>query len=1253
MSRSGSVFVLHRHHNRRLLLHLPLLRRFLFTLPLGSALFSTTTLTTTTTSPTTLKPPHRRHCSVCPRQLHLHHHRNLNHRSPPPTSPTPQRRHQQQPRPRPSLAGFIAQQIPAHPRNYSTHKSCATLPRPRALRRYATMAGSLHSRAPSTGVERLADALEKPLLDDRSYRVIKLPNQLEALLIHDPDTDKASAAMDVNVGSFSDSDEMPGMAHAVEHLLFMGTEKYPGENDYNSFLTKYGGYSNAFTASTSTNYYFELSAKSTSNGPGASTVNGSDSLPSSKTSSPLYGALDRFAQFFVRPLFLEDTLDRELKAVDSENKKNLQSDMWRLHQLHKNLSNKKHPYNKFSTGNYKVLRDDPVERGVAIRDEFMKFYAQNYSANRMKLVVLGKESLDELQGWVEEFFTDVPDQNLRQLRWDDVPIYTQDEVGTQIFAKPVMDSRSLDIYFPYPDEDEMYASQPGRYLSHLIGHEGPGSILAFLKNKGWVNSLSAGASPVCPGSGFFNISLRLPEEGLKHYREIIKVVFQYIAMIKEQPIHKWIFDEMSKLAEVDFRFKQKSPASSTTSRLSGIMQKPFPKDQILSAQSLIREFNPEGIKRGLEHLDPDNFRIMVVSKELPGEWPMKEKWYGTEYKYERMPKQFLQEVKSAYQVPASERPTELHLPAKNEFVPQRLDVEKREVAEPVRHPSIIRNEPNLRTWFKKDDRFWVPKANVNLCFRSPVAGLTPYTTTLSTLFKELVEDSLVEYSYDAEIAGLIYDISTHSQGIDVTVNGYNDKIAVLLEKVLISMRDLEIKQERFDIVKERLLRAYKNFDYQEPFRQVQSTTRGLATAQYFTHLEMLDELDSITAQEVREFVPQLLRQFHIEALVHGNMYKEDALRISDLVSATMKPKPLPQSQWPVRRSVIFAPGSNYYYQRTLTNPDNVNHCIEYVLMFGDIQDRELRAKIFLLDQIAHEPCFDTLRTKEQLGYVVGSGAIFMNTTAAYRVLIQSERDCEYLDTRIDSFLYAFDKTIAELSASEFEEHKVSVINKRLETLKNLASETNRFWHHISGEMLDFEAVYRDAEAIEKLTQQDFLEFYRTNVLPSSPSRAKLAVHLVAKASAGDIAAKIDPAEQKEKLVGLVSQLLSQLGITVDEASLNKKFSGVNIASGEMEGIVGAVRSYLEESAGAAKDQIEQIVTQGQAVLAQALPQLGIQTVKKEEASSEDVAAKAKAAGVTEPVLIEDIRAFKAMMPLSKGAVPVKDLSEFEELESKL
>ncbi|KAA8563846.1 hypothetical protein EYC84_011861 [Monilinia fructicola] len=92
--------------------------------------------------------------------------------------------------------------------------------------------------------------------------------------------------MDVNVGNFSDPEDFPGMAHAVEHLLFMGTKKYPVENAYSQYLSSNSGSSNAYTGATSTNYYFEVAAKS-----------GEDGDSGDANPSPLYGALDRFAQF--------------------------------------------------------------------------------------------------------------------------------------------------------------------------------------------------------------------------------------------------------------------------------------------------------------------------------------------------------------------------------------------------------------------------------------------------------------------------------------------------------------------------------------------------------------------------------------------------------------------------------------------------------------------------------------------------------------------------------------------------------------------------------------------------------------------------------------------------------------------------------------------------------------------------------------------------------------------------------------------
>lgn len=104
-----------------------------------------------------------------------------------------------------------------HRRPHSLTDNTPAYPRCARIRSFATVM--------DTKVRRIADDLEKPDLDDRSYRVIELPNKLEALLAHDPQTDKASASLSVNVGNFSDDDDMPGMAHAVEHLLFMGTEK--------------------------------------------------------------------------------------------------------------------------------------------------------------------------------------------------------------------------------------------------------------------------------------------------------------------------------------------------------------------------------------------------------------------------------------------------------------------------------------------------------------------------------------------------------------------------------------------------------------------------------------------------------------------------------------------------------------------------------------------------------------------------------------------------------------------------------------------------------------------------------------------------------------------------------------------------------------------------------------------------------------------------------------------------------------------
>ncbi|PKI40059.1 hypothetical protein CRG98_039512 [Punica granatum] len=293
--------------------------------------------------------------------------------------------------------------------------------------------------------------------DKRQYRRVVLKNSLEVLLISDPDTDKCAASMAVSVGSFSDPEGLEGLAHFLEHMLFYASEKYPLEDSYSKFITEHGGSTNAFTASEHTNYYFDVNVDS------------------------FEEALDRL--FFIKPLMSADATMREIKAVDSENQKNLLSDAWRMNQLQKHLSEKSHPYHKFGTGNWDTLGVRPGARGLDTRDELIKFYKEHYSANLMHLVVYSKENLDKIESMVEEKFCDIRNTDKDCLHITGQPC-TSEHLQILVKTVPIKQGHKLRVTWPITPEIRHYKEGPSRYLGHLIGHEGEGSLFYVLKTLG-------------------------------------------------------------------------------------------------------------------------------------------------------------------------------------------------------------------------------------------------------------------------------------------------------------------------------------------------------------------------------------------------------------------------------------------------------------------------------------------------------------------------------------------------------------------------------------------------------------------------------------------------------------------------------------------------------------------------------------------------------------------------------------------------
>jgi len=278
----------------------------------------------------------------------------------------------------------------------------------------------------------------------------------------------------------------------------MGTEKYPSENEYSEYIKNNGGYNNAYTSLTNTNYHFECSNEAFS------------------------GGLDRFAQFFIAPLLGAEQTDREMNAVDSEFNMSLQNDAWRKFMLMQTLSNPESRLHRFNCGNLESLKQE------GIRENLLNFHKTWYSSNIMKLTVLGKHTLDQMQAWAIEMFSAVPNKNvvLPDLGAPAAP-YTQANLGKIQRMRPILDKDQLVISWILPYCEAEYKSKPLNYFTHLFGHEGENSLLSYLMQEGYALDLSCGDDHELHTYSTLYMEIGLTKHGLANYDKVLQAVFKY------------------------------------------------------------------------------------------------------------------------------------------------------------------------------------------------------------------------------------------------------------------------------------------------------------------------------------------------------------------------------------------------------------------------------------------------------------------------------------------------------------------------------------------------------------------------------------------------------------------------------------------------------------------------------------------------------------------------------------------------------
>lgn len=892
--------------------------------------------------------------------------------------------------------------------------------------------------------------------DDSQYRYLELDNGLKVLLVSDPDADKAAAAMNVAVGSGDDPKGREGIAHFLEHMLFLGTEKYPKPGEYQQFIASHGGSHNAFTAFKDTNYFFDIQA------------------------NELEPALDRFAQQFSAPLFTADLVDREKNAVNSEYSSKLKEDGRRLLSAEKAIYNPANASSQFAVGNLDTLADRP---GEPVREDLVAFWKDHYSANLMNLVVYGKQPLDQLEKMVRPRFSQIANRHLDETVHK-APLFKPGFLPAFMQVQSLKDVRKLELNFPLPSQQDEYADKPAGYIANLLGHEGQGSLLNVLKNAGLADSLSAGQGQDTGYESTFNISMALTPKGLENWQTVVALTFDAIEMIRKDGIQETYFDEIQQVSETGFRFQEASSPIQKVSSLAMQMQRVAPRD-VLRAPWMMEDYAPEKYRGVLAHLTTDNALITVMSpEELPAD-AARTQWYDTPYT--------VKSFDAATLGPAPESLTaQLGLPAPNPFIPEDFAMVD---GQTMNHPISLDVSGAPTLWYARDKQFDAPKANVYVSLRSPMTRDSARGQVLTSLLVASVRDNLNAYAYPAQLAGLDYSVYNHLRGITIRVGGYNDKLHVLLRRIMTQFANPDIDSQRFSINRERLIDSLRNQKKSKPVEQATSEMQSALIEGAWSADDKLVEAQTVTLEELRTFADHFLDDVDPVMLAHGNLTEAGAMNLQQQAHAilfsdsTIVDVP--------RSGVRELPKQQTDIGLQVDHPDT-----GYALYLqGDSTRFDERARYDVMAQLIGAPFYESLRTHQQLGYIVSASSFEMLEVPALGFMVQSpSANMEQIDDAVSTFLKAFEVSLADITETRFEREKQAVLSQLLAHDRTLGEVSERYWREIDRGATGFDSREKLADAIREVSRDEVIEAYKTDI---EPRLRALRIYTAAKLESGN------------------------------------------------------------------------------------------------------------------------------------------------------
>ncbi|XP_077439809.1 nardilysin b [Vanacampus margaritifer] len=879
---------------------------------------------------------------------------------------------------------------------------------------------------------------------------------------------QAAAALCINVGSFSDPDDLPGLAHFLEHMVFMGSQKYPAENGFDAFLKKHGGSDNASTDCERTVFQFDVQKKH------------------------FREALDRWAQFFICPLMIEDAVGREVEAVDSEYQLARPADSHRKEMLFGSLAVPGHPMSKFCWGNARTLKEEPRERGINTYERLRQFWTRFYSAHYMTLAVQSKETLDTLEAWVREIFIHIPNNAEPPVDFSHLPRPFDTPAFNKVYrVVPVRKVHALTLSWALPPQGKHYRVKPLHYISWLIGHEGSGSILSVLRKKCWALALFGGNSE----TGFdqnttysiFSISITLTDEGFRNFYQVVHLVFQYLKMLQTLGPQQRIYEEIQKIEDNEFHYQEQTDPIEFVENICENMQL-FPKEDFLTGDQLMFHFDPKVIGEALTLLTPERANLLLLSPEHEGRCQLREKWFGTAYGVEDVALRWSQRWTSHFEVNP-----ELHLPAENKFIASDFALRPSDCPD-SEFPVKILDEQRGCLWYKKDNKFKIPKAYIRFHLISPLIQKSPENLVLFDLFVNILAHNLAEPAYEADVAQLEYKLVAGEHGLVIRLKGFNHKLHLLLLLLVEHLAEFSSDAGVFAMFTEQLRKTYFNILIKP--ERLGKDVRLLILEQ--RRWSLVDKYQAIAAglslSDLLDFAKQLKAELYVEGLVQGNLTGAESKEFLRDFTEKLRFGPL-SAEVPVSFRVVELPVAHHVCKVKSLNKADANSEVTVYYQSGLKKLRE-HALMELLVMHMEEPCFDFLRTKETLGYHVYPSCRNTSGVLGFSVTVETQAtkfSTEFVESKVEDFLVSFGERLSALSDEAFETQVTALVKLKETEDAHLGEEVDRNWCEVITRQFLFQRLDMEISALKEMTRQHLLSWFAEH---RRGAARKLSVHVV-------------------------------------------------------------------------------------------------------------------------------------------------------------